>query len=154
MRCKNCGEKIQKGNTFCPECGMPTEKGGKGLIIATAILAVVVAVFVVCFLFGYNDRKVRKFEKSIHEFEEVCKKYPLGDLEEEWDSLVRKAQDAIDEKETDRYKELEEKFDKFEKELITYSEELAEYENQGEEYQQKFLFCFYQRNRNVPIRDF
>lgn len=107
-------------------------------IIISGIVAILLLCIVASGIFLQNSKKVQAFDKKVKAFEEYCSTYQLGDMSEEYDSLMEEAEKAINNKDKDTYKGLEESFETFKNDLVVYEQQVAAYSGKSEEYEAAF----------------
>lgn len=70
MKCKNCGEKMEKGDLFCPSCGMSKKYGSDNsnaliIILSAAAIIVALAVIFISLKYGMNSDDKTSLLKSL-----------------------------------------------------------------------------------------
>lgn len=107
-------------------------------IIISGILAVLLLCLAAGGIFLQNSKKAQAFDKKVKAFEEYCSTYQLGDMSEEYASLMEEADIAIKNKDKESYKGLKESFEAFKNDLDLYQQQVAAYSGKLEEYEASF----------------
>ncbi|MBS5932082.1 MAG: VWA domain-containing protein [Clostridiales bacterium] len=107
-------------------------------IIISGILAVLLLCLAAGGIFLQNSKKAQAFDKKVKAFEEYCSTYQLGDMSEEYASLMEEADIAIKNKDKESYKGLKESFEAFKNDLELYQQLVAAYSGKLEEYEASF----------------
>ena len=107
-------------------------------IIISGILAVLLLCLAAGGIFLQNSKKAQAFDKKVKAFEEYCSTYQLGDMSEEYASLMEEADIAIKNKDKESYKVLKESFEAFKNDLELYQQQVAAYSGKLEEYEASF----------------
>ena len=107
-------------------------------IIISGIAVILLLCIVAGGIFLQNSNKAQAFDKKVKAFEKYCSTYQLGDMSEEYDSLMEDARQAVKNKDKEAYKGLEESFDTFKNDLVMYEQQVAAYAGKLEEYEALF----------------
>lgn len=136
---ENCSEsQFESAATNMDKPPKNKKQMNKKPIIISGIAAILLLCIVVGGIFLQNSKKAQAFDKKVKAFEEYCSTYQLGDMSEEYASLMEEADIAIKNKDKESYKGLEESFEAFKNDLDLYQQQVAAYSGKLEEYEASF----------------
>lgn len=150
--CKHCGTKAgevqnqpetassaaaARGNIRSAEHQGENSKGsikGKKTGIIAAGIILLAAAAMAGFIAVQRANAAKAFSDKVTAFKDYCEGYPLGDLEADYETLLKEAEHIMKEKERSAYSDTEGELEQFKGKLEEYTTKLEGYNSKREEY--------------------